>query len=62
MVRNRRKKPSLGELADAAFEQAARKVIEVAKQTGTPIIVWRDGRIVKIPAEDFELPPPKARN
>lgn len=33
---------SLTKLADAAFEQAARKVIERARQSGTPVIVWED--------------------
>jgi len=31
---------TLTELADAAFEQAARKVIERAEKSGTPVIVW----------------------
>ena len=61
MSRRKGKKSSLTAKAEAAFKQAARKVVEVAKQTGTPIIVWRDGRIVKIPAGEFKLPPPKYR-
>lgn len=36
------------ELADAAFQQAAKKVIEKAIQTKTPVIVWEDGAIKKI--------------
>lgn len=32
-------------LADAAFKQAARKVIDQAKQTGTPVIIWEDGEV-----------------
>ena len=35
--------------ADAAFRQAARKVIQIARQTGTPIIVWEEGQVKKIP-------------
>lgn len=38
---------TMTEKADAAFRQAAFKVIERARQTGTPVIVWEDGRIVK---------------
>ena len=30
----------LTRLADAAFEQAAQKVIERAEESGTPVIVW----------------------
>jgi ABC-type sugar transport system substrate-binding protein len=35
--------PSLTDLADAAFKQAARKVIERAEQSGTPVIVLESG-------------------
>ena len=38
---------TLIERADAAFQQAAARVIERARQTGTPIIVWENCRIVK---------------
>ncbi len=37
--------------ADAAFLQAARQVIRVALQTGTPIIVWEEGRVKEIPPD-----------
>lgn len=36
------------QLADAAFLQAAKKVIDLAEQTGTPVVVWEDGKIAKI--------------
>jgi hypothetical protein len=38
---------TLTEKADAAFRQAAAKVIERARQTGTPVILWENGRVVK---------------
>jgi hypothetical protein len=41
---------SLSSKVDAAFKQAAKKVIERAKQTSTPVIVWEDGCIKEIPA------------
>jgi hypothetical protein len=31
--------------AEAAFRQAATKVVRRAKQSGTPIIVWDDGEV-----------------
>ena len=31
---------TLPKLADAAFQQAAQKVIERAEESGTPVIVW----------------------
>lgn len=50
---------SMLELAQAAFEQAARKVIERARQTGTPVILWEDGAIVRRSPDSFPAPPDK---
>jgi len=47
-------KKSSTKLADAAFRQVAEEVIEQAKKSGTPIIVWEDGRVKAIPAEEME--------
>ncbi len=30
------------------------------KRTGDPIVIWRDGRVVKIPAEQIEIREPVA--
>jgi hypothetical protein len=37
---------TLKQKADAAFRQAVAEVVELARQTETPVIVWEDGRIV----------------
>ena len=45
------KKPteqSLTKLADAAFQQAALAVVKCAQETGTPVIVWKNGSVVKL--------------
>ncbi len=34
------------ELVVAAFQQAARKVVERALQSGTPVLVWKEGAVV----------------
>lgn len=39
---------SMTELANAAFRQAARKVIETAIRTKTPVIIMEDGKIRKV--------------
>jgi hypothetical protein len=39
----------LTRLADAAFRVAARRVIERAEATGTPVIIWQDGGIQAVP-------------
>jgi hypothetical protein len=56
MKRRTSKKSSLTAKAEAAFAQESRKVVQRAKQTGTPVIVWKDGRIQAIPGEQVELP------
>jgi len=45
---------SLSEKADAAFEQASQKVIERARQTQTPIVIWENGKIVQVPGEAMQ--------
>jgi len=44
---------SLTAKADAAFRQAAAKVVRLARQTGTPIIVWERGGIRAIDPDEF---------
>jgi hypothetical protein len=45
----------LSSKADAAFRQAAKKIIQRARQTDTPVVVWEEGHIKKIPGEEFEI-------
>jgi hypothetical protein len=45
------KKPTespLTKLAEAAFREAAKKVIKRAKESGTPVIIWEDEKIKKV--------------
>ncbi len=49
------KKGSLTKLADAAFEQVAAQVIQRAKQSGTPVVLWEDGRVKAVPGEEMAL-------
>ena len=39
--------------ADAAFLQAAKEVIQKAKQTSTPVIVWEENHIKEIPVDQL---------
>ncbi len=43
---------TLADLADAAFRQAAAGLLLRARQTGSPLIVWKDGRVQAISAEE----------
>jgi hypothetical protein len=45
---------TLTEKADAAFRQVAVKVIERARQTGTPIILWEEGKVVERTWEEVQ--------
>jgi hypothetical protein len=45
---------TLGAKVDAAFRQAARKVIEKARQSGTPIYLWEEGKVVERTWEEME--------
>ncbi len=45
---------SLSEKADAAFQQAAKKVIQRAKQTHTPVVIWHEGKVQEIPSDQIE--------
>ncbi|HCS50635.1 hypothetical protein [Rubinisphaera sp.] len=42
------KKNELANLADEAFLDASKQVIDIARRTGTPVIVWRDGAIKEL--------------
>ena len=44
-----KKRMSLQDKAEAALKKAVRKVVERHKQTGRPLVVWQDGKTVRIP-------------
>jgi hypothetical protein len=41
---------------ERALQKSAAETITRHKRLGQPIVVWRDGRVVWIPAEEIELP------
>ncbi|MFN0196238.1 MAG: hypothetical protein ACKVT0_05800 [Planctomycetaceae bacterium] len=45
---------SLMEKANAAFAQAAVKIIERARQTGTPVIIWENGQVREISPDEMQ--------
>jgi len=47
--------------AEAAFRQAAQEVVRRARETGTPVVIWKDGRIERIASEHVELFPADKR-
>lgn len=50
---NQPARDDLTEKANAAFRVAAAKVVQRARLTGTPVVVWEDGRIKAIPPEEL---------
>ena len=48
------KSSTMTEKADAAFRQAMVDVVERARRTQTPVIVWEDGRVVEYSAYEME--------
>ncbi len=45
--------------ADAAMEEAAEVVLQRARQHNTPIVVWRDGKVVELDPFSPEFDEPK---
>jgi len=45
----------MAEKVDGAIRQAAYKIIQRAKQSGTPLVVWEDNQIKEVPPEEMEL-------
>jgi hypothetical protein len=45
---------SLSEKADAAFDRVVKKVLDRARQTGTPVVLWQDEQVKLIPPEEVE--------
>ena len=39
--------------AEKALKEAVRGVIEDHKQTGRPVVIWRNGKVAKVPASQL---------
>lgn len=53
-------KQPLTKLADAAFEQAAQKVVKRAEESGTPVIVWEEDAVKEVaPNRKGKAPAPQ---
>lgn len=54
MREKKNRRTSLTSKVEAAFREAAKEVIIKAKQTDTPIIIWKEGRVAAVPVEKIE--------
>jgi len=46
--------------AEDALKKAVALTIADHKRTGDPIVIWRDGKVVKVPADQIEVREPEA--
>ncbi len=51
--------PEIVKQANAAMEQAANDVLQRARRHNTPIVVWRDGKVVELDPYAPEFDDPK---
>jgi len=46
------------ERIERALRRGVREALIRHKKLGQPIVIWRDGKVVWVPAEEIEIPPP----
>jgi len=47
-------KVSIPKIAEKAIKEAFKEVVKENKKAGLPLIVWKDGKVVKIPLEKLK--------
>lgn len=45
-----------GTAIDRAFETAGYRVVRRHRQLGLPLVLWRNGRVVEVPADSVAIP------
>jgi uncharacterized protein YacL (UPF0231 family) len=53
--KNKQAEIPLAKLAEEALKKAVAEAIAEHKRAGHPIAVWRDGKVVHIPADQIEI-------
>jgi hypothetical protein len=43
----------MSDKANAAFCQVANKVVQLAKHTGTPVVVWEEGHVKELSPDEI---------
>ncbi len=54
--------PEIVKQANAAMEEAAEVVLQRARRHNTPIVVWRDGKVVELDPFSPEFDEPKDKS
>jgi hypothetical protein len=47
---------SLGQQAETALKEAVKKVVEEARRTGGTLVVWQNGAVAEVPADQLPAP------
>ncbi len=59
MKKQKRKPRLLAYQAEEAFQKAVAEAIAEHRRNGIPIAIWRDGKVVRIPADQIEIREPQ---
>ena len=59
MKKTRRRPPLLAYKAEEALRKAVAEAIAEHRRNGVPIAIWRNGKVVRIPAEHIEVREPE---
>ena len=54
MKRNPKKRLSLTQKAEKALKEAVQDVIKENKKAGLPLVVWKNGKVVKVSPDKFK--------
>ncbi len=55
MKKKEPKLPNMAALAEKALQEAVADTIEDHRRTGDPIAIWRDGKVVLVPADQLPI-------
>ena len=58
MKKGRKPRRLLEYRAEEAFRKAVAGAIAEHRRNGVPIAIWRNGKVVRIPADQIEVPEP----
>ena len=56
MAEENNKSIRISELADKAFREVSKKLVQDHRQTGDSLVIWRDGKVCHVPASEIVLP------
>lgn len=54
MIQQPSPEPSIFDKANAAAQESLTSIVELARRTQTPVILYRDGQIVRLSADELQ--------